>query len=122
MLLHALADGVIALAARQSGSFSVCTAREFALLGGVPREGRSSAELARTATPIVPSNRGEPANRPAKAAGTSGGKAISPSLYSRTKERPDRRLRTEIRIDQTKSERDGIMRGVFWATDILGGI
>jgi hypothetical protein len=30
MLLHAVADGVVALAARQSGSFSVCTTREFA--------------------------------------------------------------------------------------------
>jgi hypothetical protein len=46
---------------------------------------------------------------------------ISPSLYSRTKESPDR-LRTEIRIDQAKSEREGIMRGVFWATGICGGI
>jgi hypothetical protein len=77
--------------------------------------------LARTATPIVPSNGGEPANMPASAAGTSGGSVISPSLCSRTKEIPDR-LRTEIRIDQIKSERDGIVRGVFWAADILSGI
>ena len=38
---------------------------------------------------------------------------ISRSLYSRTKESPDR-LRTEIRIDQTKSEREGIMATEIW--------
>ena len=63
--------------------------------------------------------------RAGKHAGVGGrdlrGSVISPSLYSRTKESPDR-LRTEIRIDQTKSERDGIMSGVFWATEIWDGI
>ena len=51
----------------------------------------------------------------------SGGSLISPPLYSRTKEGPDR-LRTEVRIDQAKSDREGIMSGAAWASEIWGGV
>jgi hypothetical protein len=62
MLARALADGVIALGAHQSGWFSVRTTREFA--GSLTLTNNRNS-LTRTATPIVPSNGGEPANMPA---------------------------------------------------------